>query len=55
MSRSPTVRLLLAVIAAALVGVLAGYLLRSSRSPSIEERARGAVEYMKGALERVTK
>ncbi len=48
-------RLLLVVIAALAIGVAAGYMLHRSEEPSIEERARGAVERLKGAIERVTK
>jgi hypothetical protein len=48
-------RLVLIVLCALAIGLAAGYLLRRTAPDSIEERARGAAERLKGAVERVTR
>jgi Flp pilus assembly protein CpaB len=48
-------RLVIAVAIALAAGLAAGYLYQQNRRPTIEERARGAAEQMKGAVEKLTK
>ena len=48
-------RLVIAVALALALGFATGYLYQRNRRPTIEERARGAAEQMKGAVEKLTK